>query len=274
MESIEWYGDPQMNPIRTNDGYFPDTPLDKDPTRPLGDPNEKIPYTGTVSNYKTVFLQRLANPSAPYDPATNPYLTVDWMPIDLTIFNGEEDPDIPRIPDPTESILALQLNTAVNFATRQRGITNFSATESPFSPGVISNPDKYKNNFWAPYSNAPVGTGPVTPLTPQPYFNYNLVHSLGYLNQAFQPFITNALGKPAELYGDPATQPFPWLPWFGRPYVSQLELMLVPASHPARLLWEFQPCRPGITNNYQPGVLARRHSRNCSISSSREMRTG
>ena len=90
---LEWYGDPQMkDPYQ---GYFRDTPLDKDPDRPLGDPSEKLPYSGTVPNYKTVFLQRLANPSAPYDPATNPYLTVDWMPIDLTIFNGEENPATP-----------------------------------------------------------------------------------------------------------------------------------------------------------------------------------
>jgi hypothetical protein len=238
----EWYGDWQMaNPAK---GYFRDTPLDIQPGTPLADdkigydPTTGLPNSIPTANYKTVFLQRLANPSAPYDPVTNPYLTVDWMPVDLTVFNGDDSTD------PYDTLTP-------QFATRQRGITNFSAPENPpFPPDVISNPDKYKNNLWAPYSNTPVGTGPVN-ITPKIYFNYNLVHSLGYLNQAFQPFITNALGKPAELYGDPATQPFPWLPWLGRPYVSQLELMLVPASHPARLLWEFQPCSAS-TVNYMP----------------------
>ena len=35
-------------------------------------------------------LQRLANPSMAFDPITNPYRTVDWMPVDLTVFNGED----------------------------------------------------------------------------------------------------------------------------------------------------------------------------------------
>ena len=59
-------------------------------------------------NYRTVFLQRLANPLAPYHPITNPYLTIDWMPVDLTVFNGEDrkpagwdDPKGPWDPDDT-----------------------------------------------------------------------------------------------------------------------------------------------------------------------------
>ena len=43
---------------------------------------------------------------------------------------------------------------------------------------------------------------------------------------------------PPQYYGDPS-QPFPWLTWNNRPFVSQWELMLVPACHPGRLLWEY-----------------------------------
>ena len=46
--------------------------------------------TGTTLNYKTLFLQRLANPSMAYDPINNPYRTVDWLPVDLTVFNGTD----------------------------------------------------------------------------------------------------------------------------------------------------------------------------------------
>ena len=46
--------------------------------------------TGTNSDFCTVVLQRLANPSAPYDPVVNPYRTVDWMPVDLTVYNGDD----------------------------------------------------------------------------------------------------------------------------------------------------------------------------------------
>jgi hypothetical protein len=43
----------------------------------------------TLLDYSTVFLQRLADPTRPWDPTNNPYLTIDWMPVDLTIFNGQ-----------------------------------------------------------------------------------------------------------------------------------------------------------------------------------------
>jgi hypothetical protein len=222
----EWYGDPKM--MDTTVGYFLNTPLDKNSTRPLGDSSEKLPYAGTEPNYKTVFLQRLANPLAPYDPTANPYLTVDWMPIDLTIFNGEDlstnDPDAAAAAIPSKT---------TNFATRQRGGNTPSADF----------------NIWKPESGDPDNSSTAGSTA---NFDYNLAHSLGYLNKAFQPFIT---GSTIGYNGDPSTKPFPWLPWFGRPYVSQLELMLVPGSHPARLLWEFQPCT-GSTDNYTPGDVS------------------
>ena len=44
---------------------------------------------GTVAGYRSAFLQRVADPNRPYHPLTNPYLTVDWNMMDLTVFNGE-----------------------------------------------------------------------------------------------------------------------------------------------------------------------------------------
>ena len=41
-----------------------------------------------------------------------------------------------------------------------------------------------------------------------------------------------------QYYGDPLV-PFPWLVWNNRPYISQYELMLVPASSPSSLLSDF-----------------------------------
>ena len=43
----------------------------------------------TIPNRATAFLQRLANPSEPWHIRLNPYITVDWAPIDLHIYNGE-----------------------------------------------------------------------------------------------------------------------------------------------------------------------------------------
>src|SRR5690606_31649346 len=42
-----------------------------------------------------------------------------------------------------------------------------------------------------------------------------------------------------SVIGQP-TRPFPWLTWNDRPYVSHLELMMVPSSSPSRLLTEFR----------------------------------
>ena len=62
-------------------------PLVQDAKTPAG---KGLLQTGTTLNYKTLFLQRLANPSMAYDPVNNPYRTVDWLPVDLTVFNGSD----------------------------------------------------------------------------------------------------------------------------------------------------------------------------------------
>ncbi|MEL6109078.1 MAG: hypothetical protein AAFU85_23985, partial [Planctomycetota bacterium] len=46
---------------------------------------------GTHEEACTVFLQRLADPTIPWDAVDNPYITIDFLPMDLTTFNGEED---------------------------------------------------------------------------------------------------------------------------------------------------------------------------------------
>lgn len=54
-----------------------------------GNPQEWA-QPGTQLDFCTAYLQRLADPDRPFDPALNPYITVDWIPIDLTVFNGED----------------------------------------------------------------------------------------------------------------------------------------------------------------------------------------
>ena len=44
---------------------------------------------GTIPAYKSAFVQRVADPNRPYHPVMNPYITVDWNMMDLTIFTGE-----------------------------------------------------------------------------------------------------------------------------------------------------------------------------------------
>ena len=173
----------------------------------------------------------MANPLRPWNPsagtpqhdpslAVNPYITVDWMPIDLTVFNGEDarpldfpledfDPDDPK-PQPKN----------VMFQSRERG--RLGSRES---------------NIWSQSTTPP---SPVdTPTNDGHFFPHRLRHTLGYLNSTFTTNGQTPLsGVPPPYIGDPPS-PFPWLTWNNRPFVSHLELLLVPAASQGRLLHEF-----------------------------------
>ncbi|MCC7087008.1 MAG: hypothetical protein IT427_18570 [Pirellulales bacterium] len=212
--------------------------------------------TGSYLNYKTVFLQRLANPLVSYDPITNPYLTVDWMPIDLTVFNGDDSGN------------SLNTSTAPNqfrFASRQRGKLS---TYTP-SPNIQNTTQNSNSLLWWQYSDDPEATqpGPTAALVFKHELKYYAapttqnatalagatqhgLHTLGFLNGSYgYPLRASQLGPGLGAYvGDPH-KPFPWLQWNNRPYSSIAELMLVPATSPARLLTEFTTITNGQPYN-------------------------
>lgn len=72
---------------------FPDKPFDSPEANlnPILNPTNgtRMSLQGTYDNVRTACLQRLADPDFPYDPVNNPYITIDWISIDLTVFNGE-----------------------------------------------------------------------------------------------------------------------------------------------------------------------------------------
>ena len=81
----------------THTNFLP-TPLDQ--AGPLA---AKMLSGGTYANFCTVFVERLADPTKPHEPDAekpgwNPYIVTDFMPIDLTVFNGEAG-----TPDPSET---------------------------------------------------------------------------------------------------------------------------------------------------------------------------
>jgi hypothetical protein len=246
---VEAYGDLAGNSAKP----FRDSPLEgiafndnsdadpKAPNRPLV--KDGVKDTGTYSNYKTIFLQRLADPLLPFDAQRNPYITVDWMPIDLTTFNGEQPWD-GNAPDPDD------INggtTKLQFASRQRGGSDPNPNPPP--------PAGAYPNLWAPMQPSsdqlPFATSGGTD-----NFKFKLIHSLGFLNQRLGPSFA-AGGAPPGYVGDPM-KPFPWITWNARPYSNLIELLMVPASSPDRLLMEFSS--PGTTppgaaiNPYDPSA--------------------
>jgi hypothetical protein len=83
---------------------------------------------GSFANYCTVFVERLADPTQPHEPdATqpgwNPYVAIDFMPIDLTVFNGESDKK-----DPSETQGPDRSGGSVELPTRS------NAPQSPDQP--------------------------------------------------------------------------------------------------------------------------------------------
>lgn len=227
----------------------------------------------TQAGYTLLYLQRLANPLHPWDSKVNPYITVDSMPVDLTAYTGE--PPAAGAPKTTKGNMILDPivgsnpglgggNTKPTFDTRRRGYSSTGASlmASPGSPP----------NVWTPLPTptSVMMTNPYSASTTLYGNQYdNLTNSqtvlsnpmptgdsctLGYLNSEYTGTVFLAYpagmytgdtapvgtsGMPAYQYnGDPMT-PFPWLAWNNRPYISQYELMLVPASSPSSQLQDF-----------------------------------
>jgi hypothetical protein len=222
------------------------TPYD-DPTHASLDPVSRVPAgNGTTANFRRIHLQRLANPLNGYHPITNPYRTIDVMPVDLTVFNG-----VTTANDP------MNAQGTVRFRCWERG-DNDSTAAKPF-----------ERKLWSQEQSTPAITAGSTTETAWPTIgsavhNFSFVlesnatdpnnpgqralHTLGFLNRKYEPAFTTAeaVGAYAEYLGgpiarNPATEgyPFPWLPWNNRPFVSPMELILVPRSSSASLLWDF-----------------------------------
>ncbi len=186
------------------------------------------PALGTIPSYCSAFLQRLADPLSVYHPVNNPYRTVDWMTIDLTVFSGEER---------SSRVVATSDYTR---RTRQRngfiGTTNanslFSYQTDFVAPSVPMN--TLAPDFFSLTGDASLQSSfsflNTSEATSNPAFN-GFSASIGSLGGAAM----NVIGKDRNL---PQT-PFAQHPWLNRPFASHLELMIVPACSQGRLFEEF-----------------------------------
>lgn len=177
---------------------------------------------------RTIYLQRLANPLLPYHATLNPYRTIDRAGVDLTAIEGVHDSSDPQLAAPV-------LNAMERFGSRQRG-TNpgtravSAADAKQLWPSVHAQPDPLRN-----------------PVRDSHVFDYRVDHTLGFSNRTdggryvageVGSLISNDYkGSARSESGD--GHPFPWLTWNNRPFVSQLEMMLVPYSRSSRLLVDF-----------------------------------
>ena len=203
--------------------------------------------TGTTARVCVVHLQRLANPLQGYDANSNPYRTIDSAPMDLTAFTGwwgnathpEDDSD-------TDSIAS----GSMMLSTNQRGEDKAGTYSEDRGMGLWMG-----NNPWVQRLAVRVAVDyPSIEETPATHFRldsarpYALQHSLGFLNEPFWPLRDDgdAVVGPYEGFPElrpaagpppvPPRPPFPWLTWNNRPFVSQMELMMVPRTSSSHLL--------------------------------------
>jgi hypothetical protein len=204
-----------------------------------GDPLDRNHY---APNVRTLHLQRLANPLLPWnslpgepghDPnkPVNPYRTVDRAQIDLCVFEGVWDPNGTPMPP-----LASTRTKDEAFGSRERGTTDTTSLAG--------------RKLWnASESTVEAATNPLAlkaAPTDSQVHDYYLDHTLGFLNDTYGNRFDNTDPVLAKFRGGPKTttlgtdgEPFPWLQWNNRPFVSQLELMLVPHTGCSRLLENF-----------------------------------
>lgn len=205
-----------------------------------------VTKNGATPNYRIIYLQRLADPKLPYNgnfsatdqtsskfPTYNPYLTVDSMPVDLYAFNGASSPTPANVAAPAQELggkpTIATFQPVAGIQSRERGQTSL-----PNNPAA--------QNIWVQEPLPPTPPTPTwrTPNRPAGTGNVNVpfTHSLGYLNSKYGNGTPNAsLNTYTPYRGFPGNNTiFPWLTWNNRPYVSPLELGLVPAVNSANLL--------------------------------------
>ena len=199
-------------------------------TPPLNDPLDKnLPANmddGTYSGYGWIYLQRLANPLQPYHSVINPYRVVDKAQVDLTSFNGLTNDSAGRNSDPT-----VTNNNSHVFYTRERGEDEERQAGQEIQP----------NNIWAVEleSGSPKADAPNSNIqspTNQHHMNAKFAHTLGYLNEGFGAPQADPGSPTVTTYNGSPPHPFPWLTWLNRPFLSEMEMMLVPKERSSQFL--------------------------------------
>ena len=232
-----WPTDFYENPDAPTNAY-PDQPYDERDTGNIFPiyVNDMM-RTRTYTDVATVYLQRLANPLLPYDVFSNPYITVDWAALDVTVFTGEENTNrqvmvngMMEDIDPSDPTAG---RPVLKWATRQRGLTQ--------------PPGPYDANPWPAVTIEPNDNGaPTGPASL--YFRPSLdsaQHTLPFLNDTLGVPLNGMSGYIGEINHNAQAAPnnhtFPWLVHLDRQLANPFELLQVSSSSPARRCSEVTP---------------------------------
>ncbi len=247
------------------------TPLNDGETR-LSLPDDNKGHR-MIPGFSWVYLQRLANPLLPWNPEpmtpdgmanpkhiatlqVNPYLTLDGMGVNVTVFNGQSE-DEKQWPAGVARDSSTYKTYSNTFATQtlasvQRGrvndptkdVGNYAVMQDLVirgRPNRLTDPhsvlEPLQENLWSlepidywRNKGGPDGFGYEAPDTGH-RFEAIPDCTLGFLNEPFQ---NAAATTPDEQKVIPKT-PFPWFAWNNRPYTSEGELLQVPAYSSAEL---------------------------------------
>ena len=206
--------DPKFSGSEIADGFVYDEPtvgsLDQRDGDRINDADVLMirSQDGTNKNFRYVRLQRLANPLIAWNAATNPYLTIDSMEVDLVSFNGADPMTVPPTLSSGEALRSPE--SMDNAVSHERG----SSTDS----------DDARAQLWGFQREAMIRTAMGGSMSDGHFFTPEFDESLGRTNDSFDP-------------ENGGVNPFSWLTWNNRPFVSHMEILNVPYLAPDRLTY-------------------------------------
>ncbi len=237
----------------------------------INNTNDDVVLPGTAEDWSTAYLQRLADPEKPWHAAFNPYITVDWISIDLTVFSGEEN----------DNALFGTSNFNMHLASRQKSGQMITPASQAFDHGSTSGLSLLSSVTHSPrlatrndsqnsFLKYELVGDVINPLQrPSPCNNQFVAEAdsfttLGFLNSPYvlaaESGISNLPALPPNYVGaagDPAKTNALWFPntlfWANRPFINGFEMSYVPVSAPGQFGQEFCATDGSATQSiYQP----------------------
>ena len=207
-------------------------------------------FNGTHENFAILHLQRLADPDKPWNSTTNPYITVDSMPVDLTVVNtntagaNHDEPGLTGSPplswlkmQKRYRYKAVQRGGQTPNATPERDIwsrrVNETATNLASGTTVISGSSPYLTSGLATRTS---GSSAINLTPPSPVLISSTTPVLtGTTDHTLREYAaqTERDSRPARFEKGANKPPlFPCLAWPNQPFGSVVDLTLVPVTSP------------------------------------------